>query len=85
MLVFSWGSGSQVRKEVLCGDGEGTYTLRRKRLVGDRLRSLIREGRVKREGRSKTEGINRKETVCPVWSVFHVSEGRGQALFPRSL
>lgn len=35
------------------------------------------------EGRSKTEGINRKET--PVWSVFHVSEGRGQALFPRSL
>ena len=79
VLVFSWGSGSQLRKEVLCGDGEGTYTLRRKRLVGDRLRSLIREGR------SKTEGINRKETVCPVWSVFHVSEGRGQALFPRSL
>lgn len=79
VLVFSWGSGSQLRKEVLCGDGEGTYTLRRKRLVGDRLRSLMREGR------SKTEGINRKETVCPVWSVFHVSEGRGQALFPRSL
>ena len=49
--------------------------------MGDSLRSLIREGRVKREGRSKTEGINRKETVCPVWSVFHVSE----ALFPRSL
>lgn len=45
-----------------------------KRLVGGSIRSLMR--------RSKTEGVNRKET--PVWSVFHVSEGRGQALFPRS-
>lgn len=85
VLVFSWGSGSQLRKEVLCGDREGTCTLQRKRLVGDSIRSLIREGRVKREGRSKIEGINRKETVCPVWSVFRVSESRGQALFPRSL
>lgn len=81
VLVFSWGSGSQLRKEVLCGDREGTCTLQRKRLVGDSIRSLIRELRVKREGRSKIEGINRKETVL-FGQCFMFQRAEGRYYFP---